>query len=57
MDRVAADLGGLRIPGLAKAFGQTAVRRGVDLDVAAGAFVALLGTSGCRKSTLLRIGA
>src|SRR5688500_15500345 len=28
---------------------------GIDLDVAAGSFVALLGPSGCRKSTLLRL--
>lgn len=35
--------------------GSGVVLDGVDLDVAAGAFVALLGPSGCGKSTLLRL--
>jgi multiple sugar transport system ATP-binding protein len=47
--------GGLRVSGLAKAFGRTQVLRGIDLDVPPGSFVALLGASGCGKSTLLRI--
>jgi ABC-type sugar transport system ATPase subunit len=45
----------VRFAGIAKRFGHTEVLRGVDLDVAGGELVVLLGRSGCGKSTLLRI--
>ncbi len=41
--------------GLSKSFGPAEVLRGIDLDVADGEFVVLVGASGCGKSTLLRM--
>jgi sulfonate transport system ATP-binding protein len=45
----------LALRGIVKAFGDKKVLRGLDLDVAAGKFVAVIGRSGCGKSTLLRL--
>jgi multiple sugar transport system ATP-binding protein len=38
-----------------KAFGETQVIHGVDIDIGDGEFVVLVGPSGCGKSTLLRM--
>jgi sulfonate transport system ATP-binding protein len=56
---MAADPGRLtepavRVRDLHRGFGATSVLSGLDLDVAAGEFVALIGRSGTGKSTLLR---
>lgn len=38
-----------------KAFGQTDVIKGVDLEIQSGEFIVFVGPSGCGKSTLLRL--
>lgn len=45
----------LECKGIRKAFDGTDVLRGIDLAVEAGEFVTILGSSGCGKTTLLRI--
>jgi sulfonate transport system ATP-binding protein len=44
-----------RLRGVEKSFGAHAVLRGIDLDIPSGQFVAIVGRSGCCKSTLLRL--
>lgn len=45
----------LQLKGLTKSFGQTEVLNGIDIDIAKGEFITLLGSSGCGKTTTLRI--
>ncbi|MEO6929380.1 MAG: ATP-binding cassette domain-containing protein, partial [Casimicrobiaceae bacterium] len=43
------------LKGIAKSFGSTEVLSNIDLEVADGEFITLVGASGCGKSTLIRI--
>ncbi len=45
----------LQINGISKSFGDTHVIRNLSFDVARGEFLTVLGSSGCGKTTLLRI--
>ena len=45
----------VRVRGLEKSYGDLTVLRGVDLDLARGSIVALLGSNGAGKTTVVRI--
>lgn len=45
----------LELKSIEKSFGTTPVLRGIDLSVRQGEFITLLGSSGCGKTTTLRI--
>ena len=45
----------IHIAALTKSFGEVDVLRGVDLDIGGGTIVALLGSNGAGKPTLVRI--
>ena len=45
----------LELAGLRKSFGATQVLRQIDLSLADGEMLVIVGASGCGKSTLLRL--
>ena len=45
----------LELKGIEKSFGKTPVLRGISLKVKKGEFITFLGSSGCGKTTTLRI--
>jgi len=47
--------GGFRLAGIKKRFGEVEVLRGLDISAERGEFITLLGSSGCGKTTTLRI--
>jgi multiple sugar transport system ATP-binding protein len=47
-------MAGVQLAGISKRFGDVAVLKDIDIDIADGEFMVFVGPSGCGKSTLLR---
>ena len=45
----------LELVNLNKSFGNTQVLKGLNIEIARGEFITILGSSGCGKTTMLRI--
>ena len=45
----------LRLQNITKSFGDTQVLRGISIDIRQGEFITFLGSSGCGKTTTLRM--
>ncbi|MBP7915166.1 MAG: sn-glycerol-3-phosphate ABC transporter ATP-binding protein UgpC [Vitreoscilla sp.] len=45
----------VKLVGVSKAYGETRILHGIDLEIHDGEFVVFVGPSGCGKSTLLRV--
>ena len=54
-EAVTADAPAVRLSGITRTFGRTAVLDGVNLEIAAGRFLVLRGGNGTGKTTLLRL--
>ncbi|MDB1125548.1 ABC transporter ATP-binding protein [Vibrio algarum] len=48
-------MNGLKLTNIKKAYGETEVLHGIDLEIDIGEFIVFVGPSGCGKSTLLRM--
>ena len=48
-------MAGVELKGVHKAYGTTAVVKGISLSITSGEFISLLGPSGCGKTTTLRM--